>query len=76
MMDRGELTLSEVASRLNISRMTILRLIASGTIDARQVCKGAPWAIPEAQLADLDGVISSGGRPRTGDPNQKAFDLQ
>ena len=76
MADRGELTLSEAASRLNISRMTILRLIASGTIDARQVCKGAPWAIPEAQLADLDGVISSGGRPRTGDPNQKALDLQ
>ena len=76
MAERGELTLSETASRLETSRMTVLRLIASGTIDARQVCKGAPWIILKAQLADLDGMITSGGRPCTRDPDQKVLDLQ
>ena len=74
--ERGELTVNEAASRLKIGRMSVLRLIASGTIEAQQVCKGAPWVIPEAQLADLEATISSGGRPRTGDPNQKVLDLQ
>ncbi len=76
MAERGEVTVNEAASRLKIGRMSVLRLIASGTIEAQQVCKGAPWVIPEAQLADLEATISSGGRPRTGDPNQKVLDLQ
>ena len=76
MAERGELTVNEAASRLKIGRMSVLRLIASGTIEARQVCKGAPWVIPETQLADLEDTISSGGRPRTGNPNQKVLDLQ
>jgi len=76
MAERGEVTVNEAAARLKIGRMSVLRLIASGTIEAQQVCKGAPWVIPEAQLADLEATISSGGRPRTGDPNQKVLDLQ
>src|SRR3954471_20280107 len=54
MAERGELTLEEAAERLGVSKMTVLRLIGSGTITARQVCKGAPWAIPAAQLETLD----------------------
>ena len=76
MAERGEVTVNEAAARLKIGRMSVLRLIASGTIEAQQVCEGAPWVIPEAQLADLEATISSGGRPRTGDPNQKVLDLQ
>ena len=37
MAERGELTVSEAASILKVSRMTVLRLVASGTIAARQV---------------------------------------
>ncbi|WP_204840123.1 recombinase family protein [Cereibacter azotoformans] len=53
MGERGEVTLDEASRRLGVSKMTVLRLIREGTIAAEQVCKGAPWAIPEAQLAAL-----------------------
>lgn len=43
MAERGELSLEETADRLKVSKMTILRLIGSGTIQAHQACKGAPW---------------------------------
>ncbi len=74
--ERGELTLEQAAERLKVSKMTVLRLIGSGMIQARQVCKGAPWAIPEAQLAGLDPLRLPSRRPVTADPDQKAFDFQ
>jgi len=76
MAERGDLTLEEAARRLGVSKMTVLRLISSGTITATQVCKGAPWAVPEAQIAALDGVNPYAGCPRTHDPNQKVMDFQ
>ena len=42
MAERGELTLTDTAARLGISKMTVLRMIADGAIDATQVCKGVP----------------------------------
>jgi hypothetical protein len=56
--------------------MTVLRLIGDGAISARQVCKGAPWAITEAQIATLIPGMLPSGRPRTADPTQKVLDLQ
>ena len=76
MAERGELTLEETARRLGVSRMTVLRLISAGTLTAIQICKGAPWAIPEAQLEKLDGASRHAGRPRTNDQNQKVMDFQ
>ena len=76
MAERGELTLEETARRLGVSRMTVLRLISAGTLTAIQICKGAPWAIPEAQLEKLDGANRHAGRPRTNDQNQKVTDFQ
>ena len=75
MAERGELTLEEAARRLGVSKMTVLRLISAGTITATQVCKGAPWAIPEAQIAALDGANTL-RRPRTYDQNQKVMNFQ
>ena len=75
MADRGELTLEAAAARLGVSKMTVLRLIGSGTITARQVCKGAPWAIPGAQLEALDPRTPS-ARPITASPGQAALDFQ
>ena len=75
MAERGELTLEEAARRLGVSKMTVLRLISAGTITAIQVCKGAPWAVPEAQIAALNGANPSVG-PRTCDRNQKVMDFQ
>ncbi|HET9644646.1 MAG TPA: recombinase family protein [Gallionella sp.] len=74
MAERGELSLEETAVRLKVSKMTILRLIGSGTIQAHQACKGAPWAIPKAQLAEL--ALSASGRPVTEHPDQKSLNLQ
>ena len=75
MAERGELTLDAAASRLGVSKTTVLRLISAGATAARQVCKGAPWAVPEAQIEALrSGTATSG--PRTVDANQKVLDLQ
>ena len=51
--ERGELTLLEAAAALGTCQMTVLRLIRKGSLDARQVCKGAPWVIRASALADL-----------------------
>lgn len=76
MAERGELTLEEAARRLGVSRMTVLRLISAGTLTANQVCRGAPWAVPEAQIVALNGANPHAGRPRTDDQNQKVMDFQ
>ena len=74
MAERGELNLEETADRLRVSKMTVLRLICSGAIQAHQACKGAPWAIPKAQLAEL--AVSASGRPVTEHPDQKSLTFQ
>ena len=77
--EREELTLNEAAAGLNVSAMTILRMIRNGVLPARQLCKGAPWVI---KAADLDNDIvraeASGRRqrPLTQNPDQKSFTFQ
>jgi excisionase family DNA binding protein len=48
--ERGELTLKEAAAHLEVSAMSVLRLIRAGTIPAEQLCKGAPWVIKRADV--------------------------
>ncbi len=76
MAERGELTLKEAAGRLGVSTMTVLRLIGDGTLVAQQVCRGAPWAIPEEQIVALAGAIPSGRRPLTSSSAQEVLDFQ
>ena len=76
MVERGELTLKEAASRLGVSAMTVLRLIGAGTITGRQVCKGAPWAIREEEIVALDGASPPARRPLTASAAQKVLDFQ
>jgi len=76
MAERGELTLEEAARRLSVSKMTVLRLISAGTISAQQVCKGAPWAITEGDIAALADGSSGPPAPLTLNPAQKQLDLQ
>lgn len=77
--ERGELTLDEAATSLRVSTMTVLRMIRSGVLEARQLCKGAPWVIRAADL-DNDAVRAeaSGRRqkPQTQDPDQESFSFQ
>lgn len=75
MAERGELSLEEAAERLGVSKMSILRLIGSGQITARQVCKGAPWAIPAGQLETV-GPRRASARPVTAIPGQAAMEFQ
>ena len=48
--ERRELILHEAASRLGVSKMTVVRLIRDGLLPARQVCVGAPYVIQEDDL--------------------------
>ena len=48
--ERRELILHEAASRLGVSKMTVIRLIRDGLLPARQVCVGAPYVIREDDL--------------------------
>jgi hypothetical protein len=43
--DRGELMLNEVVEELGVSKMTVIRMIPTKTLPARQVCPGAPYFI-------------------------------
>lgn len=48
--ERGEVTLEQAADVLEMSKMTVLRLICAGTLNASQACKGAPWVIKRSDL--------------------------
>jgi excisionase family DNA binding protein len=50
---RGELTIEDVATRLGVSYMTVLRMIQRQELSASQVCPGAPWLITEEALRTL-----------------------
>jgi excisionase family DNA binding protein len=49
-VERRELILHEAASRLGVSKMTVVRLIRDGLLPAKQVCVGAPYVIREDDL--------------------------
>ena len=78
--ERGELTLSETAATLNISQMTVLRMIRNGVLPAQQLCKGAPWVIKAAALESA--VVSDEAqsrrrrKPLPENPDQQAFIFQ
>lgn len=48
--ERGEVTLTEAASILNLSPATVLRQIRAGIIPAQQYCMGAPWVIKRGNI--------------------------
>jgi DNA invertase Pin-like site-specific DNA recombinase len=77
--ERGEHTLDEAASILDISPMTTLRMIRSGVLPARQLCKGAPWIIKAADLSEVavrDGANARRKRPLPQNPDQKTMSFQ
>ncbi|MCP3476597.1 recombinase family protein [Bradyrhizobium sp. CCGUVB1N3] len=74
---RGELILHEAASRLGVSKMTVVRLIKDGVLPAKQSCVGAPYVIRETDL-DLHEVrlAAKNGRAVSQDIRQQSFDYQ
>lgn len=76
---RGEVTLNEAADILNLSPMTVLRMIRSGILAAKQHCKGAPWVIRSEDLKrpDVgDRANASRKRPPTSNPGQQILVFQ
>jgi len=75
--ERGEVLLYEAASRLGVSKMTVVRLIKDGILPAKQTCKGAPYVIREMDL-DLPtvGRAIENGRAVSHDPRQGTFEYQ
>lgn len=75
--ERHELILGEAASRLGVSKMTVVRLIRDGLLPARQVCAGAPYVIREEDLARpaIQQAIAR-GRPISVDPRQDSLSFQ
>jgi hypothetical protein len=77
--ERGEVNLEEAAVALQVSRMTVLRLIQRQILSARQPCAGAPWSIRRADLecpAVQQAVATGMQDPLTADPNQSSLDFQ
>lgn len=76
---RGEVTLREAADILELSPMTVLRMIRSGILAAKQHCKGAPWVI---RREDLDGpdlharANATRKRPPPSNPDQQIMFFQ
>jgi excisionase family DNA binding protein len=75
--ERHELILREAASRLGVSKMTVVRLIRDRLLPARQVCVGAPYVICEDDL-DRPAVrrALANGRAVSPDPRQESLSFQ
>src|SRR6516165_3951649 len=73
--ERGELNLLEAAAALGTCGMTVLRLIQKGTLEGRQVCKGAPWVIKASAVAALDRSVIGRRRPLTANHDQKSLEF-
>jgi excisionase family DNA binding protein len=73
---RGELTLQEAATALNISTETVRRLIARKQLAANQACVGAPWIIHSDDVRRVAEEIRSNKDPRTANPKQVSLELQ
>jgi hypothetical protein len=75
-IDRGELMLNEVVQELGVSKMTVIRMIHTKALPARQVCPGAPYVILRKDL-ELPGVRSvPPSSPVSADIRQTAMELQ
>jgi excisionase family DNA binding protein len=76
---RGELTLEQAADALGASKMTVLRMIGAGVLQATQACKGAPWVIKAAdvQRPEVRAAVATPARaPLPEDPRQISLDIQ
>lgn len=78
--ERGEINLEEAATLLQVSTMTVLRLIQRKVLPAQQTCVGAPWSI---RRSDLDSpavqravTLRQYDSSLTANQNQSSLDFQ
>jgi excisionase family DNA binding protein len=78
-MERGEVTLDEAATVLQVSASTVRRLIADRSLPAEQHCKGSPWIIRSSDLERADVKQAAQARrlrrPPSGNPQQKELEF-
>jgi DNA invertase Pin-like site-specific DNA recombinase len=75
--ERGEVTLTETASMLNLSPITVLRQIRAGIIPADQYCKGAPWVIKRRDVESLvERIQRCRDQPASANPDQAVLVFQ
>jgi excisionase family DNA binding protein len=72
---RGELTIEEVAERLNMSYSTVQRLIKRRQLPARQICPGAPWIISAGDADRLRSGYQRLTAPSSEAQTQHVFDF-
>jgi excisionase family DNA binding protein len=73
---RGELTVSEVATLLGVTDITVLRMIRLKRLPATQVCANAPWVLLKADVAKFLATFHHGETPQTCNPNQLTLSFQ
>jgi hypothetical protein len=77
--ERGEVNLEEAAQLLQVSSMSVLRLIQRKILSAQQPCVGAPWTIRRVDLesAAVQEAVRLGQRTAlTANPDQNSLDFQ
>ena len=73
---RGELTVSEVASMLNVTETTVLRMIRQKRLPATHACANAPWVLLKEDIEEYVAVSDRTEAPPTANPNQLVLDIQ
>lgn len=73
--ERGEITLQAAAEILDVSVMSVLRMVRHGIIKGQQLCRGAPWVIKAEDVVAYQVRPAFGG-PLTPDLAQESFDFQ
>ena len=73
--ERGEITLLEAAQRLDVAPMTVHRMVTFGRLQAKQVCRGAPWVLKAADVAEF-AKNGGGNRPPPSDAAQQSLYFQ
>ena len=73
---RGELTVSEVATRLKVTETTVLRIIRKKQLHATQVCSNAPWVVREDEVVKYVTTCRQQMDAQATNQNQLALDVQ
>ena len=73
---RGELTVSEVASRLSVTETTVLRMIREKHLPATHACLNALWILLKEDVENYIAGSRPAESPQTSNPNQMALDIQ
>ena len=73
---RGELTVNEVATILDVSTTTVLRMIRHKQLPATQMCANAPWILRRADIDAFQVGSKSSDCPQTTNSNQLTLEIQ